>query len=245
MESTFENVTIILVEPVYKGNVGAVCRTMNNFGFPNLRIVGKVPEKEDHYLAVHSEEILEQARLYDDLPSATEDMDLLIAFSRRRGSKKRVDLTADRVAAYVFERLNLRTGLVFGRETFGLTDEEADLCHLRCFIPTAPHFPSLNLSQAVGIVMYELFKHTFSHQENRSGTIDQPAPVNTMDEMIERGRNILVSMGYEQVGDPGKITGILYRALLRSNPNAYELREFNHFFQRIHLLARGQGYKET
>jgi tRNA/rRNA methyltransferase len=48
--------------------------------------------------------------------------------------------------------------LVFGRETFGLTNEELALAHVIGTIPTAPEQPSLNLAQAVVVFAYELFK---------------------------------------------------------------------------------------
>ena len=74
---------VILVEPIYEGNVGAVARIMNNFGFTSLRIVGSVPKKNDFYLAMHSEHILEEAQVFDSLKDASADLDRLIAFSRR------------------------------------------------------------------------------------------------------------------------------------------------------------------
>jgi len=59
--SIASNLYVVLVEPQYRGNVGAVARVMNNFGFLNLRLVGAIPEREDHVIAVHSEDILDNA----------------------------------------------------------------------------------------------------------------------------------------------------------------------------------------
>lgn len=129
-----ENVYIILVEPIYEGNVGAVARIMNNFCFANLRIVGALPTKNDFYLAMHSTFILENAQVFDNLEAATADLDRVIAFSRRVGKLKPIDFDPKTMAQYASEVKDLKLGLVFGRETFGLTDAEADLCPLRCHI---------------------------------------------------------------------------------------------------------------
>jgi tRNA/rRNA methyltransferase/tRNA (cytidine32/uridine32-2'-O)-methyltransferase len=48
--------------------------------------------------------------------------------------------------------------LVFGNERTGLDDEELALCNIASHIPASPAFPSLNLSHAVQIYAYELFR---------------------------------------------------------------------------------------
>ena len=155
-----ENIYVILVEPVYKGNVGSVSRIMNNFAFYNLRIVGSIPEKEDFVMGMHSEEIMEKAEVFNTLAESLHDMDRVIALSRRHGSKKRIDMNPRDLARYIHtvgEISNrpktpitssldggkaIKIALVFGRETFGLTDDEAEICDMRCHIPANEKFPS-------------------------------------------------------------------------------------------------------
>jgi tRNA C32,U32 (ribose-2'-O)-methylase TrmJ len=98
---SLSRLAIILVEPVYAGNVGAIARVMNNFCFTDLRIVGSVPEKNDFYLAMHSEHILENASLFPNLESAIQGLDRVIAFSRRLGKNKPIDLSPRQMARYV------------------------------------------------------------------------------------------------------------------------------------------------
>ena len=83
MPVDFSRFSIILTEPIYAGNVGAVARIMNNFCFTDLRIVGSIPQKNDFYLAMHSEHILEDAHIFPSLAEAVKDLDRVIAFSRR------------------------------------------------------------------------------------------------------------------------------------------------------------------
>jgi tRNA/rRNA methyltransferase len=51
-----------------------------------------------------------------------------------------------------------RVALVFGTESTGLTQEEMALCGRTVRIPSHPAQPSLNLSHAVAIAAYELFR---------------------------------------------------------------------------------------
>lgn len=106
--------------------MGAIARILNNFCFSDLRIVGSIPKKNDFYLAMHSKEILENAKLFDTLEDALVDLDRVIAFSRRKGKHKPVDLSPMQMASYVHDLPQFKIGLVFGRETYGLTNDEAD-----------------------------------------------------------------------------------------------------------------------
>jgi tRNA (cytidine32/uridine32-2'-O)-methyltransferase len=141
---------------------------LNNFCFTDLRIVGSVPEKNDFYLAMHSEHILENASLFPNLESAIQGLDRVIAFSRRLGKNKPIDLSPRQMARYVHSLPQAKIGIVFGRETFGLTDLEADLCPLRCHIPANPEFPSLNLAQAVALACWEIFDLPLDEETGKS-----------------------------------------------------------------------------
>jgi len=50
-----------------------------------------------------------------------------------------------------------KIGLVFGREDYGLYNEEIAVCDIMLKIPTSESYPSLNLSHAVMIVLYSLY----------------------------------------------------------------------------------------
>lgn len=49
-----------------------------------------------------------------------------------------------------------KVALVFGRERNGLTNQEIEQCSLLISIPSDPLCPSLNLSQSLLLVAYEL-----------------------------------------------------------------------------------------
>ncbi|WP_234553285.1 RNA methyltransferase [Thermus caliditerrae] len=157
-------VRVVLVEPQEPMNVGAVARAMRNFGFSRLYLVNPAPRvgppwaREAYWLAVHAEEVLDRAVAVSTLEDALAGVHLVVATTGR----PRELYPAPVVPVWEVPRHVLpvrgEVALVFGRETFGLTNEELDLAHLVGTIPTAPEQPSLNLAQAVVVFAYELFK---------------------------------------------------------------------------------------
>jgi len=231
------NIHVILVEPVYKGNIGSVARIMNNFEFCNLRIVGKIPEKEDFVIGVHSEDILQSAVIFDSFPKAIKDMDRVIAVSRRQGAKKLVDFNPKQLAEYVNTSEKLKIGLVFGRETFGLTDEEADLCDLRCYIKANDNFPSLNLAQAAGVILYEIYSITETRQKQTS-TSKKALIQSSIDYSIDVLESISI---FKTDDDKNKIKDYLHTLLYRSNATKQMTTDLKKLFNRIHKAFHGKG----
>ncbi|MBW6515068.1 MAG: TrmJ/YjtD family RNA methyltransferase [Candidatus Cloacimonetes bacterium] len=226
-------IIFILVEPVYRGNVGAAARVINNFGFSHLRLVGAVPQKEDYYLAVHSEEIMHNIEVFDDLSSAIQDIDNVIAVTRRFGRKKKTDLDVAEIGNFTQELYRGKTAFVFGRETYGLKDEEIELCPIRCLIPTNPEFPSLNLAQAVAIVCYELFNGL-----NDQKPLSKLAKTEKVDKTIEQIIDSLLEIGYFENGDPRMTKKKLQNILLRSYTSDENLLFLTKMFHRISILVK-------
>jgi tRNA/rRNA methyltransferase len=164
MREALSRVRVVLVEPQEPMNVGAVARAMRNFGLTRLYLVNPAPRvgppwaREAYWLAVHAEEILDRAVAVDSLMEALADVELVVATTGRpRELYPAPVVPAWEVPARVLS-VEGEVALVFGRETFGLTNEELALAHVIGTIPTAPEQPSLNLAQAVVVFAYELFK---------------------------------------------------------------------------------------
>ncbi|RDE16485.1 MAG: rRNA methyltransferase [Candidatus Thorarchaeota archaeon] len=151
---------IVLVQPETPGNVGFVARAMANFGISNLSIVGADPREDEQarIYSVHALDILESAEIFPDLPSALEGTHVAWAATARAGG----NLSVTRAVVSLTElpdptSLNGKVALVFGRESSGLTNEEIDACDLVFSIPTSARYPSINLSHAVAVTLYDLF----------------------------------------------------------------------------------------
>ena len=155
--------TIVLVEPQHPGNVGAVARVMSNFGCDELVLVGGCEIDDDAKArAKAGRPLLETARRAASLKKALAEAPVSVATS---GIVPEGDNRWQRAPHPIQELAELLDGrqpaLVFGRENHGLDRGELALCDLTIQVPTNPEHPVLNLSHAVGIVLYELFRTTF------------------------------------------------------------------------------------
>jgi TrmH family RNA methyltransferase len=214
---------------------------MNNFCFTDLRIVGSVPQKNDFYLAMHSEHLLEDARIFPTLAEAITDLDRVIAFSRRLGKTKPIDLSPMQMAAYVHELPELKLGLVFGRETFGLTDEEADLCPLRCHFSANKAFPSINLAQAVALATYEI--QSFEQRNLEDGGTKKNGAVDgeELGKIYRYMKDVLGDIGYFTNHETTNWDAFLKKMLAQLNPNKEMVYRLRQMFNRIHVLVTGKG----
>ena len=152
-------VRIVLSRPSHPANVGAAARAMKTMGFADLRLVQpkRFPDREATALASGATDVLEGARVHGTLEEALAGTVLAAGFSARSR-----DLSHEPVALRESEPRLVEAGrdgdvaLVFGNETFGLTNEELGRCQLLVAIPANPAYSSLNLGAAVQVACYEL-----------------------------------------------------------------------------------------
>jgi tRNA/rRNA methyltransferase len=150
----------ILVRPAVPENVGAAARALKTMGFAKLRIVdSEVHREKAAYILAHaSNDILDNAESFADLPSALADIDFSVATSAKDRHNRRYSLTPAELRTSITEKINLlpRVAIVFGCEESGLSNAELTLCDTLSGIPLATDYPSLNLGQAVMLYAYEL-----------------------------------------------------------------------------------------
>ena len=155
---------VVLIEPESQGNVGAVARSMRNFGFGELRNIARKGYRfEDEALArsKHGKSVLLAAEVYSDWQSCMEDISLVIGSSGKRELNQKVSFRHFIMPEELAERTTGLTGkiaIVFGREGVGMTTEELQLCDMSVTIPTWEGYPILNLSHAVTIILYEMHR---------------------------------------------------------------------------------------
>jgi TrmH family RNA methyltransferase len=152
---------VVLVEPEHEGNVGAVARSMANFGFEDLCMVNPCPIGEEAYKrAKHAGDILVKAAIVDTVEEAVKGCSLIVGTTGivTHGPKHyiRIPMTPNQLATKTADYEG-RIALLFGREGLGLSQEELSRCDLLTHIPSDDSYPILNLSHAVTIVLYELY----------------------------------------------------------------------------------------
>ncbi|HUK29222.1 MAG TPA: RNA methyltransferase [Candidatus Acidoferrales bacterium] len=159
-------IRIILVEPEKAGNIGAVARAMKNFDLSSLWIVNpKEPlSMEARAFAMHGYDVLAKAKIVRTLPTALRGLDLIVSTSAVAASSRsnlvRVPMTPNQLAAKIHASKG-SVGIVFGRESSGLSNREVEKCDFLVTIPASRTYNVLNLASAATIIFYELFrKHT-------------------------------------------------------------------------------------
>lgn len=161
-ENIRRNLYFILVEPETPGNVGAVARAMKTCGFNRLILVRpcQLDHPELRMMAHRSLDIVENARIVDVYPEALAPLNLTVATTMRRRHFKFPFFTPQEISNKLLAvAQDHPVGIVFGRESTGLTNEELLQCHLHSTIPTATQNPALNLSQSVMIYAHTFFMH--------------------------------------------------------------------------------------
>ena len=151
---------MVLVRPETPANIGAVARVIRNTGLHGLDLVapGDWRTVECWRTAWGAHELLEGARVFGDLKEALRDASFVAALSGRRESGPPVLDVRDLATEVASLDGGDRCALVFGPENTGLTDGEMALCGRRVRIPSHPDQPSLNLSHAVMVTAYEVFR---------------------------------------------------------------------------------------
>lgn len=158
---------IVLVEPQLGENIGAAARVMANFGLARLRLV----KPRDGWPNIHAQRsasgadrVLDEAALYETPKAAIADCTLVLATTARAHDQAKPvigpDAAATLLAPHVAAGENV--AVLFGRERYGLENDEIALADRIITFPVNPAFASLNLAQAVAIVAYEWFKRVSS-----------------------------------------------------------------------------------
>ena len=155
---------VILVEPQLGENIGMAARAMGNFGLSRLRIVNPRdgwPNVHAKRAASGADHILDQATLFDTVEQAVADCSLLFATTARAHDQAKPVVAPEAAAREIVAQVGAgggEVGILFGRERYGLQNEEVALANRIVTFPVNPGFASLNLAQAVLLMGYEWFK---------------------------------------------------------------------------------------
>jgi len=146
---------------------------MMNFDVHQLILVNPCKLDDDCYIrSVHADSILDNAIIVDSFEGAVKNLDFLIATSSipTLSDKKhlRHPVFLDEITEKIVD-VEGTIGLVFGREDYGLFNDEIAACDLMVKIPTSDAYASLNLSHAVAVVLYHIYmSKTDEKQSKRS-----------------------------------------------------------------------------
>jgi tRNA/rRNA methyltransferase len=154
---------VVLVEPQLGENIGMAARAMGNFGLTRLRIVNPRdgwPSVQARRAASGADHILDRVELFDTVVQAVNDCTLLFATTARAHDQAKPVVAPEAAAREISAEIagDGTVAILFGRERYGLQNEEVALADRIITFPVNPGFASLNLAQAVLLIGYEWFK---------------------------------------------------------------------------------------
>lgn len=198
-----EGPAIILVHPQLGENIGMVARAMANFGLAELRLVNPRdgwPSEKAKSAASRADHVIDSAKLYASTEEAIADLNFVYATTARdRYGYKPV--RSPPVAAETLRQkfsVGQATGILFGRERTGLTNEEIALADEIVTFPVNPAFASLNLAQAVLLMSYEWLKTSMVSPEETSfqALSQRPATKEHLQGLFDHVEEALDARGY-------------------------------------------------
>jgi tRNA/rRNA methyltransferase len=194
---SLDNIRIVLVQPLYGGNVGSVCRAMSNMDMSDLALVSprNLDMDEARKMAVHAGDILGNRTECDTLAEAVADCGIVLGATARHGLYRQHAKAPREWTGKILDAAEKgKVAMVFGREDNGLSNEELTICTQIIQIPSSDNYTSLNLSQAVMLCCYEVFVATGSYEPPQEKS--EEAPSHQRERMFEIWRETLLKIGF-------------------------------------------------
>jgi tRNA/rRNA methyltransferase len=208
-------VRVVLVRPRNPLNIGACARAMANFGTSDLVVLEPFePVWQETRSAPEAEEVVRQAKAVSSWEEAVKDCSIVIGTSslhQRPMEHAVMELPTLNRYLNSFPACE-RVAVVFGSERSGLSNEELARCQAIFRIPTQPGTPSMNLSHAVAIVLYEMRRHECEPPVSPPVSSLEREPL--IEVMAAIGQAIDYPAGYEPAARLGRIRHALHGAHL-------------------------------
>ena len=222
----FQNLNFVLVETSHPGNIGACARAMNSMGILNLLLVNpkEFPSKEAEARAKSGKKVLEKAKVHKNINEAIGTSNLIIGTSARSRSMPWPMMEVNNLGKTINESLANKdeVSIVFGNEAVGLDNEDLGKCDFHLQIPTSKD-SSLNLSHAVQVVAYEIYKESSS-----SDSISQQREVDLAtsmqkEKLIDHIETVLDLLDFYDHKNPKQVPARLRRLIKRMQLDKLEI----------------------
>lgn len=220
----------VLVRTSHPGNIGSAARAIRTMGFERLELVmpARFPDREANALAAGADEVLANAGVHGELVDGLAGCNFALGLSARRRGVTLAELSPREAAQQVLAALTRgeQVALLFGNERSGLANEELAHCHAMVRIPSVDDFSSLNLSQAVQVMAYELRMAMLGdgppapppeHDE-------PPADAAQMEQFYQHLARTLDDIEFHKGREPTTIMLRLRKLFQRAQPDQRELR---------------------
>lgn len=227
VKSALTRTRVVLINTTHPGNIGATARAMKVMGLSSLHLVTPkiFPHADATALASGADDVLQHAVVHDSLDSALAGCSLVLGTSARLRSLPMPMYDARRAARQALsESASHEVAILFGRERYGLTNEEMMRCQFLVNIPSNPEYSSLNISQAVQIIAYELRVAALGQSDIELPPADwAPVDDEQMERLFEHLEQTLLDIRFLNPRQPKKLMMRLRRLFKRARPDQNEI----------------------
>lgn len=210
------------------GNLGALARVMKNFDFHNLVLLNPKCNhlaKEAFDRATHAKDILQNAKIITKL-----NYDTIIGTTAKINSDYNLHRTP--ISPEQLGKMNLKgkVCLIIGRENDGMRNEELEKCDIIVAIPTSKKYPTMNVSHAAAIILYELFKNS---KNSKAGDSIIPAKKKDKEVLLKIIDEKMKSMQFASEFKKNTQRMVWRKVIGKSNLSQRELMALFGFFKKI------------
>lgn len=168
-----KNIFLIAQEFKWPSNCGALARAAANFNCSNLIFLNPQCDykgKEALMHAKHAACALSKSKKVANFHTIFKQFDYIIGTTSMLGTDyniARTPISPEQLAKLLELAPTKKVAIIIGREGEGMSNEEIRKCDFVVTIPTSKKYPTMNVSHAASIILYELFKH---FKEDKIGT---------------------------------------------------------------------------
>lgn len=237
----------VLVRTSHPGNIGSAARAIRTMGFERLELVApaRFPDREANALAAGADNVLASAAVHAELVDGLAGCNFALGLSARRRGVTLPELSPREAAQQALAAASRgeQVALLFGNERSGLENEELARCHAMVRIPSVDDFSSLNLSQAVQVMAYELRMAVLGDELPAPPPEhdEPPADATQMEQFYRHLAQTLDDIEFHKGREPTTIMLRLRKLFQRAQPDERELRVLHGILadaQRMAGLAR-------
>lgn len=240
-QRAMERFSVILWEPQDPINIGSVVRICRNTDVTDLRLVRPRSWNPEVVLisAPRSESYIDaHVRSFDSFTEASAGIHRLYALTARGRRERQRRLRIEDLLEDITSLLetDARFGFVFGREDAGLPNEVVDRCDAYITLETAADYSSLNLAQAVMLVVWNLFRRFGAPAELRAPqrTWDGVSH-DTLSRMMDDVEKALDTIGFFKGDQRDNVLRTVRQVFLKAELDQQELATFWGIFREVTL----------
>ena len=221
------NLNVVLVEPNGPMNVGSIARLCSNFDVNELRIVSPkcdIFSLEAKKMALKGQIYIDKCKIFNSIEQAIFDCDLVLATCGRIDLSNDIECESpEEISKWISSFKDIyNLGILFGREDRGLSNSELLFAHKILNIKTSNNYPSLNLSHAVSITLYELNKCSTNNLK-KDLQVFNLASSNQIYESFKDLEKMLIRIGYLLEHTSYSKISKFKRYILRARTSSHEL----------------------